>query len=78
MALPPTHSVVRAPYVISLRMSRPNPSVPARTVAEFVAYAKAHPGKVNMASVGNGTTPHMAGELFKMMAGVPRSSRPGS
>jgi tripartite-type tricarboxylate transporter receptor subunit TctC len=47
-----------------------NPSVPARTVAEFIAYAKAHSGKVNMGSGGNGSTPHVAGELFKMMAGV--------
>jgi tripartite-type tricarboxylate transporter receptor subunit TctC len=47
-----------------------HPSVPANTVPEFIAYAKANPGKVNMASVGNGTTPHLAGELFKMMAGV--------
>jgi tripartite-type tricarboxylate transporter receptor subunit TctC len=47
-----------------------NPSVPTQTVPEFIAYAKANPGKIIMASVGNGTTPHMAGELFKMMAGV--------
>jgi tripartite-type tricarboxylate transporter receptor subunit TctC len=47
-----------------------HPSVPAKTVPEFIAYAKANPGKINMASVGNGTTPHLAGELFKMMAGV--------
>jgi tripartite-type tricarboxylate transporter receptor subunit TctC len=47
-----------------------NPSVAATTVAEFIAYAKANPGKLNMASAGNGTAPHMAGELFKMMAGV--------
>jgi len=47
-----------------------NPSVPAKTVPEFIAYAKENPGKINMASVGNGTTPHMAGELFKMMAGL--------
>jgi tripartite-type tricarboxylate transporter receptor subunit TctC len=47
-----------------------HPSVPARTVPEFIAYAKANPGKINMASVGNGTTPQLAGELFKMMAGV--------
>ena len=47
-----------------------NPSVPAKTVPEFIAYAKANPEKVNMASAGNGTAPHLAGELFKMMAGV--------
>jgi len=47
-----------------------HPSVPAKTVPEFIAYAKANPGKINMASVGNGTTPQLAGELFKMMAGV--------
>ena len=47
-----------------------HPSVPANTVPEFIAYAKANPGKINMASVGNGTTPQMAGELFKLMAGV--------
>jgi len=47
-----------------------NPSLPARTVPEFIAYAKANPGKINMASSGIGATPHVAGELFKMMAGV--------
>ena len=47
-----------------------HPSVPAKTVPEFIAYAKSKPGKVVMASVGNGTTPHLAGELFMMMAGV--------
>ncbi len=47
-----------------------HPSVPANTVPEFIAYAKANPGKIIMASVGNGTTPQMTGELFKMMAGV--------
>ena len=47
-----------------------NPSFPAKTVPEFIAYAKANPGKINMASGGNGSAPHVAGELFKMMAGV--------
>jgi len=47
-----------------------NPSFPAKTVPEFIAYAKANPGKINMASAGNGTGVHMAGELFKMMAGA--------
>jgi tripartite-type tricarboxylate transporter receptor subunit TctC len=47
-----------------------HPSVPARTVPEFIAYAKAHPGRLNMASAGNGTVTHVTGELFKMMAGI--------
>ena len=47
-----------------------HPSVPATTVPEFIAYAKANPGKINMASSGNGTTVHLAGEMFKAMAGV--------
>jgi tripartite-type tricarboxylate transporter receptor subunit TctC len=46
------------------------PSLPVKTVAEFIAYAKANPGKVNMASPGAGTSPHMSGELFKLMAGI--------
>ena len=47
-----------------------NPSVPAKTIPEFIAYAKANPGRVHMASSGIATGPHLAGELFKMMAGV--------
>jgi tripartite-type tricarboxylate transporter receptor subunit TctC len=47
-----------------------NPSFPAKTIPEFIAYANANPGKVNMASGGNGTSTHVAGELFKMMTGV--------
>jgi tripartite-type tricarboxylate transporter receptor subunit TctC len=47
-----------------------NPAVPARTVSEFIAYAKANPNKIHMASAGVGTTPHVSGELFKMMTGV--------
>jgi len=61
----PVAGIIRVPMVILL-----NPSVPATTVPEFISYAKANPGKVNMASAGNGSAPHMAGELFKMMAGV--------
>ncbi len=61
----PVAGIVRVPLVMVV-----HPSVPAQTVPEFIAYAKTNPGKINMASVGNGTTPHMAGELFKMMAGV--------
>jgi tripartite-type tricarboxylate transporter receptor subunit TctC len=47
-----------------------NPSVPAKTIPEFIALAKANQGKISMASGGNGSTPHVAGELFKMMAGI--------
>ena len=61
----PVASVVRAPLVMTV-----NPSVPANTVSEFIAYAKSNPGKLNMASGGVGSTPHVAGELFKMVAGV--------
>ena len=61
----PVATIAGAPNVMVV-----HPSVPARTVPEFIAYAKANPGKLNMASAGNGTTPHVAGELFKMMTGV--------
>jgi tripartite-type tricarboxylate transporter receptor subunit TctC len=61
----PVAGLVRVPHVMEV-----HPSVPAKTVPEFIAYAKANPGKLNMASGGIGGTPHVAGELFKMMAGV--------
>jgi len=61
----PVASIDRLPFVMEV-----NPSVPAKTVPEFIAYAKGNLGKINMASVGNGTIPHVAGELFKMMTGV--------
>jgi len=61
----PVAGIIRVPFVMEL-----NPSVPANTVPEFIAYAKANPGKINMASGGIGTSVHIAGELFKMMAGV--------
>jgi tripartite-type tricarboxylate transporter receptor subunit TctC len=61
----PIAGVVRAPYVMEVY-----PAVPTKTVSEFISYAKASPGKINMASAGIGTAPHVAGELFKMMAGV--------
>ena len=61
----PVASFTRAPFVMEV-----HPSVPTKTVPEFIAYAKGNPGRINMASSGNGTVPHLAGELFKMMTGV--------
>ena len=61
----PVAGLIRFPNVMQV-----NPSVPAETVSEFIAYAKANPGKLNMASAGNGSTPHVSGEMFKMMTGV--------
>ena len=61
----PVAGIVRVPEVMVV-----NPSVPAKTVGEFVAYVKANPGKINMATAGNGTVPHVAGELFKYMTGA--------
>lgn len=58
----PVASIVRLPFVVLL-----HPSVPVGSIAELIGYAKASPGKINMASAGNGTLPHVAGELFKMM-----------
>jgi tripartite-type tricarboxylate transporter receptor subunit TctC len=61
----PVASIARNPLVIAV-----NPSVPAKNLPEFIAYAKANPSKMNFASAGNGSPIHMAGELFKMMAGI--------
>jgi tripartite-type tricarboxylate transporter receptor subunit TctC len=61
----PVASVIRVPLVMVV-----NPSLPARTVPEFIAYAKANPATINFASPGTGTAPHVGGELFKMMTGV--------
>ena len=63
--LAPVAGLIRFPNIMVV-----NPSFAAATVPEFIAYAKANPGKVNMASSGNGTSQHLSGELFKMMAGV--------
>jgi tripartite-type tricarboxylate transporter receptor subunit TctC len=61
----PVAGFIRVPNVMEV-----HPSVPAKTVAEFIAYAKANPDKINVASSGNGTSIHLSGELFKMMTGV--------
>ena len=61
----PVASIGRNPFVMEV-----NPSFPAKTVAEFIAYAKANPGKINMTSTGTGNLTHVAGELFRMMAGI--------
>jgi tripartite-type tricarboxylate transporter receptor subunit TctC len=61
----PVASIGGSPYVMVV-----NPAVPAKTVPEFIAYAKANPGKINMASSGNGAVSHVFGELFKMMTGT--------
>ena len=61
----PVSGLVRVPLVMEV-----HPSVPAKTVPEFIAYTKANPGRINMGSGGNGTTLHVSGELFKLMAGL--------
>jgi tripartite-type tricarboxylate transporter receptor subunit TctC len=61
----PVATISRNTHVMAV-----HPSMPAKTVPEFIAYSKANPGKINMASAGNGTPSHVAGELFKQMAGV--------
>jgi tripartite-type tricarboxylate transporter receptor subunit TctC len=63
--LAPVAGLSREPNLVVV-----NPAFPAKSIAEFIAYAKAHPGDINMASPGVGTSPHMAGELFKFLAGI--------
>jgi tripartite-type tricarboxylate transporter receptor subunit TctC len=61
----PVAGIARSPNIMEV-----NPSVPAQSVPEFIAYAKANPGRINMASSGNGTVTHVAGELFKLRTGI--------
>jgi tripartite-type tricarboxylate transporter receptor subunit TctC len=61
----PVASISRTPLIMEI-----TPSFPAKTIPEFIAYAKGNPGKISMASIGNGTVQHVAGELFKMMTGI--------
>ena len=61
----PVAGIFRGSYVVVV-----NPSVPAKTIPEFITYAKSYPGKINMASAGTGTGPHVAGELFNIMSGA--------
>ena len=61
----PVAGISRGSYVVVV-----NPSVPAKTIPEFITYAKSYPGKINMASAGTGTGPHVAGELFNIMSGA--------
>jgi tripartite-type tricarboxylate transporter receptor subunit TctC len=67
----PVAGLTRQPNVMVV-----NPATPAKTVPEFIAYAKANQGKINMASTGSGTPSHVAGELFKMMTGAPMTHVP--
>src|SRR6516164_3405463 len=64
-SIEPIASISRSPLIMLV-----NPSVPAKTIPEFIDYAKKNPSAINMASVGSGSPPHLAGELFKMMAGI--------
>src|SRR5207302_7128007 len=61
----PVAGLVRSPFILTVNLG-----VPAKTVAEFIAYAKANPGEINMASTGIGTSPHLAGELLQAMTGT--------